>query len=159
MRKFEKVSYDKLKRVLDISMDDYEDIILPRRATVKSAGYDFYFLTDLVIEPGEIKLVPTGIKASMEDDEVLMLFVRSSMGFKYNIRLCNQVGIIDADYYNNDDNEGHIFVKIQNEGDETRFFKKGDRFVQGLFVKYLCTDADSVTSERTGGIGSTNKEG
>jgi dUTP pyrophosphatase len=69
--------------------------------------------------------------------------VRSSTGFKYNIRLVNQVGVIDADYYNNKDNEGHIFVKVQNHGNETVRFKAGDTIVQGLFIKYLTTKSDN----------------
>ncbi len=71
------------------------------------------------------------------------------MGFKYNIRLCNQVGVIDADYYNNPDNEGHIFVKIQNEGDKEVTIKKGDAIAQGIFMKFLITDSDkSLNIER-----------
>ena len=93
----------------------------------------------------------------MNEDEFLAIFVRSSMGFKYNIRLCNQVGIVDSDYYNNPDNEGHIFIKIQNEGNEPLNMDKGDRFAQGIFTKYLLTDDDLSTGERSGGFGSTGK--
>ena len=75
-------------------------------------------------------------------DEVLLLIVRSSMGFKYNIRLCNQVGIIDADYYNNKDNEGHIWIRIQNEGDKEVYLKKDEAIVQGIFLKHLTTASD-----------------
>ena len=71
--------------------------------------------------------------------------------------MCNQVGIIDADYYNNKDNEGHIFVCLQKHGDKDFVIRKGDRFVQGIFMPYLITDDDSTTSRRIGGIGSTNK--
>ena len=71
-----------------------------------------------------------------------MIVVRSSMGFKYNIRLVNQVGIIDFDYYNNQNNEGHIFIKIQNEGTETVKFKAGEAIAQGIFLKYLITKSD-----------------
>ncbi len=65
------------------------------------------------------------------------------MGFKYNIRLCNQVGVIDADYYNNQDNEGHIWLKVENEGEKTITINKGEAIVQGLFIKYLITDTDN----------------
>lgn len=82
------------------------------------------------------------MKAYFENDEVLLLVVRSSTGFKYNIRLVNQVGVIDADYYNNEDNEGHIFVKIQNEGKETVNFKAGEAIAQVIFFKYLATKSD-----------------
>ena len=90
-------------------------------------------------------------------NEYLAILVRSSMGFKYNIRLCNQVGVIDYDYYNNTDNEGHIFIKIQNEGNEPLNIDKGDRFAQGIFTKYLLTDDDIASGDRTGGLGSTGK--
>ena len=93
----------------------------------------------------------------MNGDEYLAILVRSSMGFKYNVRLCNQVGIVDSDYYNNPDNEGHIFVALKNEGDKVFKVEKGDRYAQGIFQKYLLTDDDDADGERTGGFGSTNK--
>ena len=94
----------------------------------------------------------------MNEDEVLMIFDRSSQGFKYNVRLCNQVGIIDQDYYNNPGNEGHIFVRLQNEGDKDYVVKKGDAIAQGVFVKYLSVDdEEEITNERQSGLGSTNK--
>ena len=80
------------------------------------------------------------------------------MGFKYNIRMCNQVGIFECDYYNNETNEGHIFVKLQNEGNQKVNFKAGDRIVQGIFSKYLITDNDNATGIRKGGIGSTDRK-
>lgn len=93
----------------------------------------------------------------MESDEMLQLYVRSSLGFKYNIRLTNQVGIIDSDYYNNKDNEGHIWYSIQNHGDKEITFKKGDRTIQGIFTKYLLTSDDKLNNnERISGFGSTN---
>jgi dUTP pyrophosphatase len=97
-------------------------------------------LYDFTIKPGEIKKIPTGIKADMNDDEVLLLVDRSSQGFKYNIRMCNQVGVIDKDYYNNEDNEGHIWIKLQNEGDKDYIVKKGEGIIQGMFVKFLTID-------------------
>ena len=66
------------------------------------------------------------------------------MGFKYNVRLCNQVGVVDADYYNNKDNEGHIWLKVQNEGDKIVELAKGDAIVQGIFMKYLTTKSDDT---------------
>ena len=80
------------------------------------------------------------------------------MGFKYNGRLCNQLGLIDKDYYNNESNEGHIFIKIKNEGDKEFVVNKGDAIAQGIFMKYLITDDDDTNNVRVGGIGSTNKE-
>ena len=105
MRKFEKISLKQFIKDTNLTEKEYNKIILPHRATGNSAGYDFHILEDLILKPGEIKKVPTAIKASMNHDEVLMLYIRSSLGFKYNLRLCNQTGIIDSDYYNNENNE------------------------------------------------------
>ena len=155
MRKFEKVSRDVFER--DVLGGNYDELILPKRGTKYSAGYDFYSPISFTLRPGERKVIPTGIKACMEENEFLAIYVRSSLGFKYNIRMCNQVGIIDADYYGNSDNEGHIFVCLKNEGPKKININKGDRFVQGVFTPYLITDNDSATGSREGGIGSTNK--
>lgn len=156
MRKFEKISKEQFEKDLK-EVCEYSDIVIPTRSTKHSAGYDFVSPISFTLNPGESKKVPTGIKASMNEDEFLAILVRSSMGFKYNVRLCNQVGIVDSDYYNNPDNEGHIFVKIQNEGDKEVIINKGDRFAQGIFMNYLITDDDIAFGERTGGFGSTNK--
>lgn len=152
MRKFEKITFTQFKK--DISEDEtlYNAYRLPERKTHASAGYDFFAIQDFVIKPGEIKKIPTGIKAMYPEDEVLMLFVRSSMGFKYNVRMCNQVGIIDADYYNNPDNEGHMWIALQNEGEKDFVVKKGDGIVQGIFIKYL-TCGEEVSKERDGWSG------
>lgn len=157
MRKFEKISENEFRK--DVFDGNYEDIILPKRSTKNSAGYDFYSLYDIVIKSNERVVIPTGIKVCMNENEFLGIYIRSSLGFKHNIRMCNQVGIIDADYYNNKDNEGHIFVCLQNESDKDVVIKKGDRFVQGIFMPYLITDNDYVTDTRDGGIGSTNNGG
>lgn len=154
MRKFDKISENSFYR--DIPNGNYNDIILPKRSTKNSAGYDFYSLYDIVIKPNERVVIPTGVKACMNENEFLGIYVRSSLGFKYNTRMCNQVGIIDADYYNNKDNEGHIFVCLQNESDKDVVIKKGDRFVQGIFQPFLITDDDNTTISRNGGIGSTD---
>ena len=132
-------------------------INLPIRKTKYSAGYDFYSPIDFTLMPGERNVIPTGIKVCMEDNEFLAIYVRSSLGFKYNIRMCNQVGIIDADYYGNSDNEGHIFVALQNEGNEEYVIKKGTGYAQGIFTKYL-TCGEEVDILRTGGMGSTDKK-
>lgn len=155
MRKFEKISFKQF--ALDVEDGNYGDIQLPVRKTKYSAGYDFISFLDLEIKPGEIKKIPTGIKVSLEDDEFLAIFVRSSMGFKYNVRMCNQVGIIDKDFYNNIDNEGHMWLKLQNEGDKSYIIKKGDSMAQGIFMKYLITDDDTTDGVRVGGLGSTNR--
>ena len=155
MRKFEKVSREVFER--DILDGNYDELILPKRGTKYSAGYDFYSPISFTLRPGERKVIPTGIKACMEENEFLAIYVRSSLGFKYDIRMCNQVGIIDADYYNNSENEGHIFVCLKNEGVKEVNINKGDRFVQGIFTPYLITDDDTATGDREGGIGSTNR--
>lgn len=157
MRCFEKISFEQFKKDISDDRDLYDSYELPRRGSKNSCGYDFFALEDMVLQPGEIKKIPTGYKAKFMDDEALLLVVRSSMGFKYNVRMCNQVGVIDSDYYNNDSNEGHMWVALKNEGDKDYIINKGDAYCQGIFIKYL-TVGDEVTSVRTGGIGSTNKE-
>lgn len=143
MRDFEKISFEQFCKDVKDDKVLYESYKLPSRSSSKTAGYDFYLIEDVTLNPGEIVKIPTGIKAYYEDDEVLLLIVRSSTGFKYNIRLVNQVGVIDADYYNNSSNEGHMFVKLQNESNETYTFKAGDKLVQGVFMKYLTTVSDN----------------
>ena len=156
MRCFEKISFEQFSKDICDDRDLYDNYELPKRATKSSCGYDFYAICDMILHPGEIIKIPTGYKASFNEDEMLMLVVRSSMGFKYNVRMCNQVGIIDCDYYNNSDNEGHMWVALQNEGNKDYEIKKGTAYCQGIFVKYL-TCGDDVNSKRISGIGSTNK--
>ena len=158
MRKFEKISFEQFKKDISDNKKLYETYNLPKRGTKSSAGYDFFALFDYTLKPGEIMKIPTGIKSQFNDDEVLFLIDRSSMGFKWNVRMCNQVGVIDADYYNNSDNEGHIWIKIQNEGDKDYSVKKGEAMIQGIFMKYLMVDDDEVSTTRMGGIGSTSKK-
>lgn len=156
-RYFEKISFEQFKKDIKDDKKLYEKYKLPERKTKHSCGYDFIAIEDFEIAPGEIKKIPTGYKAKMLPDEALMLFVRSSMGFKYNIRMTNQVGIIDCDYYNNPENEGHMFISLQNEGDKVFKIKKGEGYVQGVFIKYLVC-GDEVENIRQGGFGSTNKK-
>lgn len=158
MRKFEKISFEQFKKDISDNKELYETYNLPKRGTKSSAGYDFFALFDYTLKPGEIMKIPTGIKSQFNNDEVLFLIDRSSMGFKWNVRMCNQVGVIDADYYNNSDNEGHIWIKIQNEGDRDYSVKKGEAMIQGIFMKYLMVDDDEVSTTRMGGIGSTSKK-
>jgi len=150
-RYFEKISFEQFRKDVKDDIDLYESYSLPRRETKSAAGYDFYALYDYTLKPGETMKIPTGVKVKMESTDVLLLLVRSSMGFKWNVRLCNQVGVVDADYYNNNDNEGHMWIKIKNEGTEDYVVKKGDGMCQGLFVQYLMTDDDTDTTftERT----------
>ena len=155
MRKFEKISEKEFLK--DVSNGNYEDILLPKRSTKNSAGYDFYSLYDITIKPNEIVKIPTGIKVCMNENEFLGIFIRSSLGFKYNIRMCNQVGIIDADYYNNVSNEGHIYFQIMNLSPFNIQIKKGDIIGQGILLPYEITEDDIPGEERTGGFGSTSK--
>lgn len=143
MRDFEKISFEQFSKDICNSIEKYENYRLPSRSSKGTAGYDIYLIDDIELEPGEIKKIPTGIKSYFGEDEVLFLILRSSMGFKYNIRLCNQVAVIDSDYYNNIDNEGHMWIRIQNEGDQKVTFSKNTAIVQGVFVKYLVTDTDN----------------
>ncbi|CDE95360.1 MAG: deoxyuridine 5'-triphosphate nucleotidohydrolase [Bacilli bacterium] len=157
MRSFEKISFEQFKN--DVCDDKliYNKFKLPNRSTKNSAGYDFFSLFDFSLKPGEIMKIPTGIKVNMENNDVLFLVVRSSMGFKYNVRMCNQVGVIDSDYYNNSDNEGHIWIKLKNEGDKDFIVKNGDAICQGIFLNYLTvTNERDVKKIRNGGLGSTN---
>jgi len=138
-----------------------KNINLPVRKTKYSAGYDMEAAEDVVI-PSFKKgvnptLVKTGLKAYMEDDEVLLIYNRSSNPKKKGLILANSVGVIDKDYYGNPDNDGHIMFAFYNIKDEDIEIKKGEAIGQGLFQKYLITDDDIAEGERTGGFGSTNK--
>lgn len=158
-RKFEKISLEQFIKDTNLKEDEYNSYDLPKRGTKYSAGYDFSLLNDVTLLPGESKKIPTGIKATMNEDEVLLIIIRSSLGTKFNIRMCNQIGVIDSDYYNNEGNEGHIMVTIKNEGNESRTFKKGERVCQGIFTKFLTVEnEEEILNERTGGFGSTSRE-
>ena len=135
-------------------------IHLPQRKTAASAGYDIEAAEDAVIAPGRVTLVPTGLKAYMQPGEVLLLTIRSSLAAKHQLMLANSVGVIDADYYDNPGNEGHIMVAITNLGAAAYTLKKGDRIAQGMFVRYETVDGDTAGSgaERKGGFGSTGRK-
>ena len=158
MRKFEIISINQFNKDFKDIDTKYEDIIIPKRSTKFSAGYDFYMPYDLTVKKNEVVLIPTGIKAKLNSDEFLGIYIRSSLGFKYNLRMCNQVGVIDSDYYNNTSNEGHIFVKLKNEGDNDIILKKYDRYVQGIIQKYYIVDNEKEIEDiRVGGIGSSGR--
>ena len=137
----------------------YDSIKLPKRATMGSAGYDFFVPIDLDIVPNTTVKVPTGIRCKMKKNYVLQIYPRSGLGFKYRLQLDNTVGIIDSDYYNSD-NEGHIFIKITNDTHEgkTIELKQGDGFAQGIFNKYYLAKENRVNTKRNGGFGSTNQK-
>ena len=156
-RYFEKISLEQFKKDISDDINLYNNYELPVRKTMYSAGYDFIAMDDIIIKPNETRKIPTGYKAKFNEDEVMFIIIRSSLGFKYNIRMMNQVGVIESDYYNNIDNEGHIWVALKNEGDKELHVNKGESYVQGIFTKFL-TCGDKPQDIRTGGIGSTNKE-
>ena len=130
---------------------------LPKRGTKYSAGYDFYTANESPIEigAGETVTIPTGIKAYMNSDEVLLIHVRSSVGIKRGLVLTNATGVIDSDYVNGA-NGGNIIIALYNNSGYTQTIQPKERIAQGIFMKYLTTDDDKATGERKGGIGSTN---
>jgi len=145
MRKFEIVSV-------------YKDsgATIPKRATAHSAGYDLASIEEISINPGEIKFIPTGLKVKLPDDEALFVFPRSSLGIKKHLMMSNSVGVIDADYYNNPNNEGHIMVPLLNFGKTEVMIEKGERVAQGIFMNYKKTeDDDAAEIARVGGFGSS----
>ena len=159
--------------------------LLPARATKFSAGYDFVVAQDTLVRSyqnnlhlinnlrscGELSLeevaaatkefyyrptlVPTGVKAYIPKDHFLQISVRSSCPLKHWLILANGVGIIDSDYYNNPDNEGHIFFQIINLFPQNILLKRGDKIGQGIILPYARTKDDQVAELRTGGFGST----
>lgn len=164
---FEKVSYEQFSNDLKSEFptkwsDDeirrfYDNIKLPRRATKGSAGYDFFCPIPLEFrEWWEIKF-PTGIRVSIEPGWFLECHPRSGLGFKYALRLFNNCGIIDSDYFSSS-NEGHIWAKMRVEKENVRLpVKPGDAFMQGIFTIHGITDDDDADGVRDGGFGSTSR--
>lgn len=163
MRKFEKISKEQWEK--DITCDsevyrggiNYDDeFILPKRGTKNSAGYDFVSPVNIIVPAHGVAKIPTGVKVQLEPTDLLSLYPRSSIGFKTNIRLANTVGIVDSDYYNNPDNEGHIWIKLYNPGDNDFIIKAGDKFAQGIITQFLTVDdEEEINATREGGLGST----
>ena len=139
-----------------------KEIHLPERKTKYSAGYDIEAAEDIVVPSFRKEmnptLIPTGVKAYMEDDEVLYLYNRSSNPKKKGLVLANSVGVIDKDYYGNPDNDGHIMFAFYNIKEEDITIHKGEAIGQGVFSKYLISDDDSAEGDRTGGFGSTDSK-
>lgn len=153
---FQKVSINEYLKN-DSNLNNYENLILPRRATKGSAGYDFFAPYDFEIEPNQTVKIPTGIRVKISDGWFLGVVPRSSLGFKYRLQLDNTIGIIDSDYYYAL-NEGHIFIKLTNDSKENKkvIIKKGEAFAQGIFIPFGITFDDEVEKTRIGGFGSTN---
>ena len=160
-RGFEQISQKQwdndFHNILETHQVDYPKHQLPKRGSKNSAGYDFFSPINEIIPAHGTAKIPTGVKAYMQPDEVLMIYPRSSIGFKTNIRLSNTTGVIDSDYYNNPDNEGHMWIKFYNPTDEDYHIFIGDKIAQGIFTKFLVTDDDNADQDRTGGLGSTGK--
>jgi dUTP pyrophosphatase len=176
--KFEKVSYEQFKEDVLKALSDwdnfdsseehikdiYDNIKLPKRATDGSAGYDFFTPFELHISSSsecyQTLKFPTGIRVEMPKNVVLLLFPRSSLGFKYRLQLDNTIGVIDSDYYYSD-NEGHMWCKF-TKGVEHKelYLNEGDAYMQGIFINYLLTDDDSEDDKqvRNGGFGSTDQK-
>lgn len=134
----------------------YTDIHLPSRKTKQSAGYDFYVAEDITLAKHAKGLVKTGVKAYMQSDEVLKIYLRSSVAKNMTVQMPNHVGIVDADYYENPTNDGAIFILVHNYGDAPIHLEKNMRIAQGIFEKYLISDDEiTPTEKRQGGFGST----
>lgn len=150
MRKFEIVKEEKRKNLS-------AQITMPQRATKHSAGYDFYSPVDTIIPPHQTQMIWTDIKAQFNENEVLFLCVTSSMG-KKGISLGNDIGVIDCDYYGNENNDGNLGFMLYNRNDTEYKISVGDKIGQGIFTTFLTVDDEKeITNERKGGFGSTNK--
>lgn len=140
----------------------FEDakINIPIRKTRYSAGYDIEAAEDVLIpsfkKGASPTFVKTGLKAYMKEDEYLKLCNRSSNPKKKGLVLANSIGVVDSDYYENPDNDGHIMFAFYNIKDEDVIIKKGEAIGQAIFEKFLITDNDIATGTRIGGFGSTN---
>ena len=169
LRKFEYVGRvkrgEKIKEGETPEYDIYKiiepEFNLPKRSTKKSAGYDFFNPERVEIPPYKIGskpiMIPTGVKVYMPDDEYLMLVNRSSNPKKKFLVIPNSLGIVDADYVDNPDNEGEMMFAFYNLSEETVVIEKGEKLGQGIFAHYGITDDDNAEGERTGGWGSTGK--
>ena len=163
--KFKKVSLeqyikdikDKFNFTEEEIKEYYNNLLLPKRATTGSAGYDFKLPFSISLKPNETKKIPTGIRVKMESNWVLLLFPRSSLGFKYRMQLDNTVGVIDSDYYYSE-NEGHIILKITNDSKENKelIIEENKGICQGIFFEFGITIDDDANQKRNGGFGSTN---
>jgi len=150
IRGFEVVS-DSFRKHKDV------EIKLPIRATKTSAGYDFNSPISITIQPKSKEVIFTDVKSYMQEGEVLILDVRSSIGIKKGLMLANTIGIVDQDYFSNKDNDGNIGICLYNMTDKPVHIEQFERIAQGIFIPFLVSDNGNTDEERTGGIGSTNK--
>ena len=170
--KFEKVSVEEFskcvrgcmkpgetERIFQEKIDYFKNkMVVPMRSTGGSAGYDFICPYDVCIKPGEIAMIPTGIKVELDKDKFLGIYIRSSFGTKRNLELTNKVCIIDSDYYNNEQNEGHILEFVRNNNNVPVTIKQGEAFCQGIIQTFFTVEDDEYGKgpKRVGGIGSTD---
>lgn len=141
--------------VIDEKRKNKGEVTLPTKGSSKAMAYDFYATEDCSVLPNDIIKIWTDVKAYMQEDECLIINVRSSMGGKF--MLANTSGWIDSDYYSNEGNDGNIGIFLKNISDEVQVIRKGDRIAQGAFFKFLVADNGNTDNIRTGGFGSTNK--
>jgi len=159
--KFSKISKEMFRKTFPCYdeanfQDIYDSILIPRRATAGSVGYDFKAIDDIMIKPKETVHFPTGIRVELNQGYFLLCVPRSGLGFKYGLRLLNTVGIIDSDYFHSD-NEGQIFAKFYNPSEETITIKKGSGYMQGIILQCFITEDDEPNlAVRNGGFGSTD---
>jgi len=135
------------------------ETILPVRSTKYSAGYDIFSKENIILYPDDVHLFWTDVKVRLYNDEVFLIFIRSSMAVKYGLQLVNNVGVADSDYYNNPTTDGNLGICIKNCSKEPYEIKCGDRIAQGIAFKYLSiynSSTDHNSYERDGGFGSTN---
>ena len=145
MIKFEKVSKKEFFKSIVEDEDKYLNYSLPKSNSLGSVGYDFRSPVKLLIKSGERAIVPTGVKAKFPENVMLMIAIRSSLAFKHGIKLINHIGIIDSDYYGDKSNEGHIYIGLENTGDNDFLINEGDKIAQGIFVPcYFVTDEEHL---------------
>ena len=143
------VKFEKVSRIKDVK--------LPERATGNSAGYDFFAPEDITLPAKALTRVMTGVKCRLNPYMVLILANRSSNPSKKSLFLANGVGIVDADYYNNPDNEGEIGFEFYNNSEEDVVISKNEKIGQGIITTYIRVEGDNATGSRAGGFGSTGK--
>lgn len=155
---FEKISKDQWIKDSGVAYEYLEKMKMPRRATHRSAGYDFFSAGEIRIPAHTSVMVPTGLKCYIEGNYFLGIYPKSGIGCKYGLRLLNTVGIVDADYYNNESNEGHILIHYYNPSDQDVVIEKGKAYCQAIIQPFGVVVDDNMYEKeiRTGGHGSTN---
>lgn len=146
-----------MRRFAVVTAYEHLNLALPVRKTAASAGYDLAAAQSVTVPVGKVVLVPTGLKAYMEPDEFLAIYVRSSLAVKRGLMLANGVGVVDADYVDNPDNEGHIMVALYNGSGQEQVIQAGERVAQAIFQPFRTVDGDAAAGARTGGFGSTGE--